>query len=173
MTRSVRLSLCAAVALVAGAFVPLSDPIGVYAIIDKVVLAPDTLNPTTIEIHGKFALSQGGAGDHYDKALAGFLYFRTDPTNERATRAEWADLRRAAGTKQIIGFGRKASGTSTRPVIRCPGYQPTRPPDEYRTGIGLARAVGAIFQNTMAAEIEKDLKLNTAPSAACLKQGGG
>jgi hypothetical protein len=168
MNRSIRLSLVALVALVAGAFVPLSDPIGVYAIIDKVVLAPDTLNPTTIEIHGKFALSKGGFGDSYDKALAGFLYYQTDQANVRATHAEWTDLRRVAGTKQIIGFGRK----NVRPVIRCPGSQPTRPADEYRTGIGLARTIGAIFSNSMAAEIEKDLKLGAAPSAPCLKQGG-
>ena len=41
-----------------------SDLIGIYGIIDKVVILPDTANPKTIQIWGVFALSKNIGGDN-------------------------------------------------------------------------------------------------------------
>ena len=48
------------VLLTAGTFQAFaSDPIGIYALVDKVVLEPNEKNPERIQIHGAFAFAEG------------------------------------------------------------------------------------------------------------------
>lgn len=128
------LALLAAIGLLA---VPAmaSDPVGVYGLIDRVVLEPDATHPTAIQIWGVFALSDGRRGDNYRPAERGYLYYTIDRSNERACRAEWSDLRAVAGTGQPIGFGARY-GPAGR--VRRPSETPVKP-DPYVLGVGLVK----------------------------------
>jgi hypothetical protein len=113
-----------------------SDQVGIYAVIDKVVLAPDATNPTTIQIWGTFSTSEGIVGDNYRAAVKGYVYYRMNPAGERATRAEWADLQSIAGKKAIVGFGRKYAQTGPIARVRCATEAPSSP-DEYPVNVGV------------------------------------
>jgi hypothetical protein len=96
--------LALATALVAGGAARASDPIGGYMIIDKVVLEPADA-PTTIQIWGSFALAKENGGRTYTDPERGYLYYKAPTGKEDACRKEWADLKKAAGTSQVLGFG--------------------------------------------------------------------
>ena len=82
-----------------------SDWIGVYARIDKVILEPNADAPDRIQVWGAFVLANRQDRNSYDPAARGYLYFSLTPTKEEVCRKEWADLKASAGTDQIIGFG--------------------------------------------------------------------
>lgn len=157
-------TVAAATALVAMA--PPSDPVAVYAIVDRVVFAPDSVNPATIQIWGAFAVSEHKPGDHYRPAVKGYLYYRTDPNNERGSRAEWKDLSSVAGSKSIVGFAAKWVGMSLGRV-RCANESPVKP-DTYPTqnSMGVARVPQA--RNT-GWPVAKDLLSAKVPDAPCSK----
>ena len=52
-----------------------SDPIGIYALVDKVVFEPNEKAPERIQVWGAFAIAEG-YGSTYDKAQRGFLYYK-------------------------------------------------------------------------------------------------
>jgi hypothetical protein len=141
----------------------LSDQIGIYGIVDKVVVLPDTANPTTIQVWGVFALSENVGGDKYKPAQRGYLYFAMDASRGRQVRAEWADLQSLAGKKQPVGFGAKYS--KTPPRLRCPMEPPTNP-DPYTTNVGVVKKLSDP-PNTSATAIDAQLKSANVPTAAC------
>jgi hypothetical protein len=93
-----------------------SGYVGVYGIVEKIVVEPNDSAPERIQIWGAFAFVNGtlAQSSGVTAAKRGYLYFRMPATvNERATEAglqavrrEWADLRAIAGTGQAVGFGR-------------------------------------------------------------------
>jgi hypothetical protein len=141
-----------------------SDPIGIYGIIDKIVLLPDTANPTTIQVWGVFSLSENVMGDNYKPAQRGYLYFAMDPNRSRQMRAEWADLQSVAGKGEPVGFGAKYS--KTPPRLRCPMETPAKP-DPYTTNIGVVKKLSNP-PNQSASAIDTQLKSKNVPAAACL-----
>src|SRR5947199_9906383 len=52
-----------------------SDPVGIYAVVEKVVFEPSESAPERIQIWGAFALTDGRSGDGYLRAQRGYLYF--------------------------------------------------------------------------------------------------
>ena len=121
-----------------------SDPVGVYAVVDRVVLEPDSIRPTRIQIWGVFAVAVGLVKTEsmqypefnaYQPAQRGYMYFSLDPAQERATRAEWEDLRRLAGTGQVATFGRRFEAVGR--VRRA--TEPPRTPDTYGVNAGVSR----------------------------------
>ena len=166
MVRSRRSFLMGLCSLSAVAFTPaaLSDPIGIYAIIDKVVLAPAS-NPTTIEIWGQFMMTDHKMGDHYSAPVKGYLFLAMDASKERQIRAEWNDLQSVAGKGVIVGFSAKYAKTGS-PRVRC-ATEAAANPDVYTTNIGVVKTLSQY--NQQAAEIEQSLKANKAPAAACAK----
>jgi hypothetical protein len=143
---------------------PISDPIGIYAVIDKVVLAPAS-NPTTIEVWGQFMMTDHKQGDHYSAPVKGYLFLAMDASKERVIRAEWNDLQAVAGKGTIIGFSAKyARGGSPR--IRCATEAPANP-DQYTTNIGVVPLSG---YNQQASDIAFKLFSNKASAAPCAKK---
>ena len=141
---------------------PSSDQIAVYAVVDRVVLTPDDQDPTAIQIYGTFAVSAQEPGDNYSPAARGYLYFGLDQAKANVIRAEWADLRRIAGTKQIVGFGSKYAKPAMR--VRCV-TEAVAGPDVYHTGMGVVKAVAN--GNTISRQIESGLRSANPPTVKC------
>jgi len=100
-----------------------SDPIGIYALIDKVVLEPSEGNPQRIQIYGAFSTAVKGFGDEYTPPARGYLYYQLPEKKADVAKAEWTDMQKVAGTGQIIAFasryqpqGRIRSGASPSSV---------------------------------------------------------
>ncbi len=125
-----------ATALLVGGAARASDPIGGYLIVDKVVLEPADA-PTTIQIWGSIALAKGERGSSYSDPVRGYLYYKAPSGKEDVCRKEWNDLKKAAGTAQIIGFGSrydlKALGK-----VRKASEKPAAP-DAYPLANGLVK----------------------------------
>lgn len=111
-----------------------SDPVGVYAFVDKVVLEPSDGQPERIQIWGGFALAEG-YGYTYAPAKRGYMYFSVKPGEEDICRKEWSDLKSLAGGDQFIAFANRHKPKGT---IRDPSAKPEKP-DVYPTGFGLTK----------------------------------
>lgn len=111
-----------------------SDPVGVYAFVDKVVLEPSEAKPERIQIWGGFALAEG-YGYTYAPAKRGYMYFSVKPGEEDICRKEWSDLKALAGRDEFVAFGvrHKPKG-----AVRSPEAKPDKP-DVYPTGFGLTK----------------------------------
>ena len=81
-----------------------SDPVGIYALVDKVVFEPNETNPERIQVWGAFAIAEG-YGYTYKNAERGYLYYKANSEKPAACRNEWTDLKTVAGTGQIVAFG--------------------------------------------------------------------
>jgi hypothetical protein len=89
-----------------------SDPLGVYCVVQKVVMAPDEVQPTTAQIWGACSLATGGMQDDrtyqtawYSDPLAGYLYYSAPAGKQEVAIKEWKDLKSVAGTGEIVAFG--------------------------------------------------------------------
>ncbi|MCI0389914.1 MAG: hypothetical protein MOB07_14285 [Acidobacteria bacterium] len=118
------------IAIETGAY---SDPTGIYARVDKVVLEPDGTAPERIQIWGAFALASKEDRNTYNSAQRGYLYFSCKQGKAEICRKEWADLKAIAGTDQVVGFG---SRNEPRPRVRK-AEEKVADPNEYPVNIGL------------------------------------
>jgi hypothetical protein len=82
-----------------------SDPIGIYALIDRVVIEPSDAQPERVQIWGAFSVAMRQFGDQYSPPVRGYLYYQLPAEKATAAKAEWADMQKVAGTGQIIAFG--------------------------------------------------------------------
>lgn len=112
-----------------------SDPIGIFALIDKVVLEPNDSSPERIQIWGAFALAEKGGGDRYESPRKGYLYYKLPTDKPEVARKEWADLKAVAGKRDIIGFGTRFGEKGT---VRKTNDKAANP-DAYPVGWGLIR----------------------------------
>jgi hypothetical protein len=117
--------------------------IAVYALIDKVVLEPNSDKPTRVQIWGVFRL----AGS--DTPRRGYLYFGLPPlwaggSKEEEARKEWNDLKSTAGKRQVVAFGEvpfgNLNGNSMDGLasVHGPDQKPEKP-DMYTFGTGVAK----------------------------------
>jgi hypothetical protein len=113
VNRFIQLSALAGV-LFSSAGLRSSDPVGIYAIVDKVVFEPNESAPERIQIWGAFSLSTGpGMGDTYHAPAQGYLYYSADAVNAEITAKEWSDLKTLAGTDACIGLASRYSPMGT------------------------------------------------------------
>jgi hypothetical protein len=110
-----------------------SDRVGIYALVEKVVLEPADA-PERIQIWGAFAFAKNG-GDQYDTAQRGFIYYKLKPGKEDVCRKEWNDLKAVAGTRQCVGF---ASRWEDKGTLRKATDKPEKP-DAYPVAWGVAK----------------------------------
>ena len=111
-----------------------SDPVGIYALVDKVVLEPNDAAPERIQIWGAFSLATG-RGEIYESPVRGYMYYELNKNEPDASRKEFADLKRVAGTSQCVGFGGRYIPTCR---IRKPEEKPASP-DAYPIGFGMQK----------------------------------
>jgi hypothetical protein len=112
-----------------------SDPIGIYAFIDRVVLEPNEKAPERIQLHGAFCFAKR-PGNLYGKPERGYLYYALDPEKPEVCRKEWADFKAIAGTGQIVGF---ASRYEDKGQVRKASERPAKA-DRYPLAWGLSKA---------------------------------
>jgi hypothetical protein len=97
--------------LLAAATLSASGPIGVYAIVERVVFEPNESAAERVQVWGAFAYADGGPArlGAASPARKGYMYFQLDPNASPAqrntVRTEWADLKAVAGTGQAVAFG--------------------------------------------------------------------
>src|SRR6185436_11148813 len=111
-----------------------SDPIGIYAFVDKVVFEPSAASPERVQVWGGFAIAEG-RGETYESARRGYMYFKLKPGEEAICKKEWNDLKSIAGTAQIVGLGNRYK---SKGEVRPPNAKPEKP-DEYPIGFGLTK----------------------------------
>lgn len=126
-------SLVALIALWTGT-AQASDPIGVYALVDKVVLEPNASAPERIQIWGAFAFAEG-TGNKYKSVERGYLFYKLVPEKANLCRNEWSDLKSVAGTRQIVCFASRYQETGT---LRKLNTKPENP-DPYPIAMGLRK----------------------------------
>jgi hypothetical protein len=111
-----------------------SDPVGIYALVDKVVFEPNETIPERIQVWGAFAIAQG-YGYTYKNAERGYLYYKVNSEKPTDCRNEWADLKSVAGTGQIVAFGSRYGEKGT---LRKKEAKPEKP-DLYPVAMGLTK----------------------------------
>jgi hypothetical protein len=128
--------LIGGVALLSCVVARASDPVGVYAVVDKVVLEPAESTPERIQIWGTFSLAkQGAMNDQYEAPQKGYLFYKINPDKRGVCEKEWADLKSVAGNGQCVGFGSRHVPTGH---IRKSDEKPANP-DEYPVAWGLTK----------------------------------
>jgi hypothetical protein len=110
-----------------------SDPIGVFAKIDKVVFEPNDSAPERIQLFGAFCIADTKDRDSYLPPQKGYLYCKLPGEKSEVARKEWNDLKSAAGTGEVIGFG---SRHAPLPKVRDAKDKPENP-NVYSLGFGL------------------------------------
>ncbi len=129
------LTACMALTVVVRA----SDMVGVYGVIEKVILEPSDKAPDRIQIWGAFALAEGNSGSTYGPAQRGYLYYSCMSGQESMCRNEWADLKSVVGKTTAIGFGfRYRPNGRVRKVDERPAS-----PDQYPIERGVVKVENA------------------------------
>lgn len=82
-----------------------SDPIGIYALVDRVVIEPSDSQPERIQVWGAFSVAMRQFGDQYSPPVRGYLYYQLPAEKAQVAKAEWADMQKVAGSGQVIAFG--------------------------------------------------------------------
>ena len=156
--RTARLVFVATAAWLAAAPLSASGPLGIYGIVDKVVLEPENAKPERIQVWGTFVFADVSAGGGMtSEARRGYLYFalRGDGSSAEEIAVivrEWFDLQAVAGTGQAVGFGRwgysgwfggvspdrAPRGPATGLRVR-PAAEPPADPAGYVTNVGVVK----------------------------------
>ena len=112
-----------------------SDMVGVYAVVEKVVLEPADTAPQRIQIWGAFALADTKSGSTYGPAERGYLYYACPQGKDSICRKEWADLKSVAGKGSGVGFGFRYA-----PAVRVrKADEKASSPDPYPIQMGVIR----------------------------------
>ena len=84
-------------------------PVGVYAMVQKVVFEPSENAPKTLQIWGVFVWVDGGlkSPGPINLPQRGYIYFKLPEgaTEASAAKKQWMDIKSVAGSNQIIAFG--------------------------------------------------------------------
>ena len=134
-----------------------SEMIGIYAMVDRVVFEPNDNAPQSIQIWGSFITNRD------QTAKRGYMYFRLPSAfqpleaNEVAKK-EWLDIKAAAKTGQVIGFGRRFfpyvqheqadEYFKTLGRVRPAGEKPNSP-EPYPVNIGLSKVTDTAITNKL------------------------
>jgi len=119
-----------------------SDPLGVYCVVNKVVMAPDEAQPNTIQIWGACSVAVGGMQEDrtyqtpwYSDPQAGYLYYTAPAGKQEQAIREWKDIKSVAGTGEVVAFGgRYARNGRVRYADDKPGA-----PDIYPIQMGVVK----------------------------------
>jgi hypothetical protein len=119
--------------------------IGIYGIVDKVVFEPDESAPERVQIWGLFVVPVPISSGLYKAPQRGVLCFRLPTDRKEIAKKEWTELRRLAGSGQILGFtqywvpnpGDPQGNPHTSLVVHVQHDVPIGSADPYPLGIGV------------------------------------
>ena len=111
-----------------------SDPLGVYCLVEKVVLEP-TDCPERAQVWGACVTSNPRQGGDLTAVRRGYFYYKVPARHEDLARAEWKDLQSVAGKQIAVGFGKRNANVGR---FRAPDMKPETP-DDYPINIGVVR----------------------------------
>jgi len=131
MYRATLVAACACLVLAADS-ARASDPVGIYALIERVALEPDAEKPHRVQLWGWFSQAVTGTRN-YHPPQRGYMYFEAPAGKLRLCRAEWRDFQELAGTGDCVTFGSRYRAPGN---IREPDETP-RSPDPYPLDSGL------------------------------------
>jgi len=84
-------------------------PVGVFAMVQKVLMEPSDAAPATIQVWGVFVWVDGGlkTPGPINLPQRGYMFFKLPPgaTEAAAAKKQWAEIKAVAGTSQVIAFG--------------------------------------------------------------------
>ncbi len=121
--------------LIGGATIYASDMVGIYTVVEKVVMEPSDAAPQRVQIWGAFALAEPKNGSLYGPAQRGYVYYSCPSGQETVCRREWEDLKSVAGKNTGVGFGMRFSNNGR---IRKADEKPAAP-DVYPIERGIIR----------------------------------
>src|SRR5262245_12773454 len=142
-----------AVGAVARTRLTASDPMGVYAIVDKVVLEPNDSAPERVQIWGAFAVADTRNNDDYAAPQKGYLYYACPANQARTCANEWADLKSVAGKGAGVGFGGRFDATGR---VRKASESPASP-DGYPIRMGVVRMTGNSYHSRIVEKLKAAL----------------
>lgn len=139
--------------LVLTAVLQASDMVGIYAVVEKVVLEPSDTAPQRVQVWGAFALAEG-RGSTYQAPQRGYLYYTCPAGQESTCRNEWADLKSVAGKNTAVGFGMRYKPTGR---VRKAGEKAASP-DPYPIEMGVIKVDNPADRGSDTAKVIEALK---------------
>jgi hypothetical protein len=140
-----------------------SDPIGVYAYVDRVVLEPSDSAPERVQVWGGFALAKKTPNRlEYQDPERGYMYFKIRSGDEEVCKKEWADLKSVAGKQQIVAFGSRDA--EPQPTVRKSDAKPENP-DVYPKGFGMTKIDRAGGNTNSRAPLDQLRDMATKPAS--------
>ena len=130
-------ALAFSAALPAGA----SDAVGVYGVVDRVVVSPPGQPPGAVQIWGTFAVAVPPPGSSYapsqaySKPQKGYLLYTCPAGKTADCTAEWNDLKSVAGKNEVVGFSARWGYTNHLHAASDPAPSP----DVYVLNVGVVR----------------------------------
>jgi len=127
-----------------------SDFVGVYCLVDKVVLEPNDTEPQRAQVWGVFMLAEGDRGNNYQEAQRGFLYYSCPAGKDAQCFNEWSDLKKSAGTGKVLGLGSRyrANGHLRK------ASEAVASPDEYPIAFGLTLLGADSYAQSIVAKLK-------------------
>lgn len=111
-----------------------SDHVGIYGIINKVVLEPSESAPERVQLWGTFTVAEG-SGSTYATPHRGYMYFELPKSKPELAVKEWKDMAAVAGKTEAVGFAQRHK---EKGKVRKPDEAPKNP-EPYPLGFGLTR----------------------------------
>ena len=119
-----------------------SETVGIYALIERVVLEPDQTSPQRIQLWGAFSNNRDAKNPK-----RGYMYFTLPVSQQETARKEWTDFKTIAGTGRVVAFGMQRFGSAqgrepadayfaTLARVR-PATETPRSPDIYPLNFGI------------------------------------
>jgi hypothetical protein len=128
-----------------------SEPLGALCIVERVVLEPGDC-PVRAQVWGACAVANPKSAG-FGNAAKGYFYYSVPAGKEETARAEWMDLKSAAGTGAVVAFGtRRMPGR-----FRAQNEKPASP-DEYSLNTGVVKFAQTRLRD-MYADVAEQLKL--------------
>jgi hypothetical protein len=81
-----------------------SDPVGVYAVIERVEFEPNSAQPERVRLYGWFAMSDVTSRE-YKQPQHGWLCYSLPAEQQDLCRREWKDMEDVAGSGKCVAFG--------------------------------------------------------------------
>jgi hypothetical protein len=104
-----RVLLIVVAIVISSSIVRADGPVGVYAMVQKVVFEPSEVAPKTLQIWGVFVWVDGGlkSPGPINLPQRGYIYFKLPDgaTQAAAAKKQWMEIKAIAGGNQIIAFG--------------------------------------------------------------------